>query len=139
LAVTAGQGQAATGHSSDVLVFKNVSTTSCKLSGYPGVAGLDSAGQQVVQAVRTLNGFLGGVPAGSNPPEVNLAPSQSASSVAEGTGMPIGTESTCPGYLSLLVTPPNTRQSVTIDKTLPGCSPIEIHPVVPGTSGSVQS
>jgi hypothetical protein len=132
LAVTSGSGGGATGHVSDVLLFKNTSTP-CTMTGYPGVAGLNSSGQEVVQAMRTLKGFMGGVPAGDSPPIVTLAPGQVASAIVEGTDVPIGTAVTCPSYPALLVTPPNTRQSVTLNTGLPGCSAIEVHPVVMGT------
>jgi hypothetical protein len=135
--VTSGPGGGATGHVSDVLLFKNTSTP-CTMTGYPGVAGLNSSGQQVVQAMRTLNGFMGGVPTGDSPPIVTLTPGQVASAIVEGTDVPIGTEVTCPSYPALLVTPPNTRQSVTLNTGLPGCSAIEVHPVVMGTSGTIQ-
>ena len=52
--------------------------------------------------------------------------------------MPSGTETSCPAYPSLLVTAPDTKVSVTIRLSLPGCSGLQVHPVVPGTSGSTQ-
>lgn len=126
--------QGAAGHIGVVLVFKNTSTATCTLVGYPGVAGLDSAGQQVVQATRTPSGFMGGI-SGSTPPTVTLAPGASASALIESTDVPTGNETSCPTYASLLVTPPNTTQSVTIAQSLPGCSGLQVHPVVAGTSG----
>jgi hypothetical protein len=36
------------------------------------------------------------------------------------------------------VTAPNAKVSVTIPFSLPGCSGLQVHPVVPGTSGSTQ-
>lgn len=137
VAVTSGPGSGATGHISAVVIFRNSSTTACFLRGYPGVAGLDSSGQQVTQAVRTLNGFMGGVPNGSTTPTVVLATGQSASSTVEGTDVPTGSETSCRQFPALLVTPPNTRQSVSVKASLPGCSPIQVHPVVPGTSGAI--
>ena len=139
LTVTAVTGSGATGHISDVLLFKNTSASPCQLSGYPGVAGLDSSGQQVVQANRTFSGFMGGVESGSVAPVVILAPGDTASSVLEGTDMPVGGASTCPSYRNLLVTPPNTRQSVKVAVGIEGCSPISVHPVVEGTTGSTSS
>ena len=133
LAIT-GSSQGATGHIAVTIVFKNIGSSTCTLSGYPGVAGLDSSGNQAVQATRTLNGFVGGVSQGP-PPVVQLQPGQSASAIAEGTDVPTGTETSCPSYPSLLVTPPNLRQSKTLPDGLPGCSGIQIHPVVPGTTG----
>jgi hypothetical protein len=129
-------GDSATGHIGVILRFENTGTRTCKLTGYPGVAALNAAGKQAVQAKRTLNGFVGGVPDGQSPPVVTLATGQSASAFVEGTDVPTG-NAACETYPRLLVTPPNTFQSVTVNQSMPGCSPIEVHPVVPGTQGSI--
>lgn len=105
--------------------------------GYPGVAGLNAAGHQVIQATRTLNGYMQVLPAGQSPPVVTLTPGGSASAFVEGTDVPVGPATSCPNYPELLVTPPNTTQSLTINASMPGCSPIQVHPVVPGTTGSL--
>ena len=108
----------------------------CTLTGYPGVAGLDGAGHQIAQASRTRNGFLGGVSASTPIPVVVLAPNAQASALVEGTDVPTGTATTCPTYASLLATPPNALTAVPIAASLPGCSGLEVHPVVAGTTGS---
>ncbi len=136
LSVTA-TGDSATGHIGVLLRFENTKAPTCDLTGYPGVAGLDAAGRQVVQAARTLHGFIPGVQTGQRPPVVVLADGQSASGFVEGTDVPEGNDHACPTYPRLLVTPPNTTQSVRIDMSMPGCSPVQVHPVVPGTSGSL--
>jgi hypothetical protein len=138
LSVTA-VGDSATGHIGVLLRFENRRTRQCRLTGYPGVAGLDAAGRQVIQALRTLHGFLPGVPTGRRPPVVVLARGQSASAFVEGTDIPQGNDHACPTYPKLLVTPPNTTQSVTIDMSMPGCSAVQVHPVVPGTSGALNA
>lgn len=123
-------------------VLESLST--CVLSGYPGVAGLDAQGNQAVQAERTPNGYLGGLQSGtSTPPSVSLAPGQRASAIVEGTDNPVGSATSCPSYPTLLVTPPNLTVSVRVTVTglgtnppgFPGCSQIEVHPVVTGSSG----
>jgi hypothetical protein len=130
---------AAAGHQGAVLLFVNHGATSCVLFGYPGVAGLNSSGAQVVQATRTLTGMMGGLAPGvTTVPRITLAPGQTASAVVEGTDVPSGTETSCPTYPTLLVTAPNTMVSVTVPLALPGCSGLQVHPVVPGTSGSTQ-
>jgi hypothetical protein len=130
---------AAAGHQGVVLLFVNHGPTSCVLFGYPGVAGVNSSGAQVVQAQRTLTGMMGGLAPGvATLPRVTLAPGQTASAVVEGTDVPSGTETSCPTYPSLLVTAPNTKVSVSVVQSLPGCSGLQVHPVVPGTSGSTQ-
>jgi hypothetical protein len=145
ISVSDGGGGAGLGHEDQVILFSNQSQATCVLSGYPGVAGLDAQGDQVVQARRTLGGYLGGVRSGETaPPPVRLAPGQTASAMVEGTDNPVGSATSCPYYPALLVTPPNLTGSVRVHISdvgtdppgLPGCSPIEVHPVVPGSSGS---
>jgi hypothetical protein len=134
LTVTSGSPHAGLGHVGVVLLFKNVGSETCTLFGYPGVAGLNAQGVQITQAVRTQNGYLGG--AGQSVSDVILVPVKTASAIVEGTDVPTGNATTCPTYASLLVTPPNTTQSVKIDVSLPGCSGLQVHPVVPGSTGS---
>jgi hypothetical protein len=130
---------AAAGHEGVILVFVNNGPASCVLFGFPGVAGLNAGGAQAVQAQRTLTGMLGGLAPGVTAlPRITLARGQTASAVVEGTDVPTGNETTCPTYPSLLVTAPNTKVSVTIPQSFPGCSGLQVHPVVPGTSGSTQ-
>jgi hypothetical protein len=137
--VSGKEAPAAAGHLGVILLFVNDGTASCVLYGYPGVAGLNAGGAQLVQARRSPSGMLGGLgPGNTTIPRVTLSAGQTASAVVEGTDVPTGTEP-CASYPSLLVTPPNTRESVRIPWALPGCQPIQVHPVVPGTSGSAQS
>lgn len=144
VAVSDSGGGAGLGHEDQVILFTNRSRSSCTLSGYPGVAGLNAQGVQAVQAERTPSGYLGGLQNGTNtPPKVSLAPGQTVSATVEGTDNPVGTATSCPYYPYLLVTPPGFTDSVRVTFTgldtnppgLPGCTPIEVHPVVPGSSG----
>ena len=142
IAVSGAGGGSGLGHQDQVILFTNQSQSTCALSGYPGVAGLDGQGDQAVQAQRTLGGYMGGLPPGATtPPNASLAPGQTASAKAEGTDNPVGSDISCPYYPVLLVTPPNLTDSVRVTVSelgtngLPGCSPIEVHPVVPGTTG----
>jgi hypothetical protein len=130
-------GNSGAGHIGVILHFKNTSDTPCTLMGYPGVAGLDASGNQVVQAQRTLNGYFRALRDGQGWPVVVLTKKEPASAFVEGTDVPTGNATSCPTYPKLLVTPPNTTQSVTIDMSMPGCSPLQVHPVVPGTTGSL--
>lgn len=138
---------AAAGSVAETIGFVNVSGRSCKLSGYPGVAGLDAQGNQVVQATREIQGMLGGLQNGSTTlPVVSLAPGQTASADVEGSDNPLGEARSCEYYPSLLVTPPNLTQSTSITKIgvqgpgtnvqgFPGCSGLRVNPVVPGNTG----
>ena len=135
LDVSITAGDAGVGHRSKVVVFRNTGSTRCVLQGYPGIAALDGAGDQVAQAKRTPSGYLGGVASGKAP-LVNLAPGQSASATVEALAFGPNGES-CTGYTGLLVTPPDETHSVRVAWGSDGCSDLQVHPVVPGTSGSI--
>lgn len=120
------------GHAGVVLVFTNTSAHPCTLYGYPGVAALDAAGRQVSQAVRSRSGYLGG----SYPVRtVRLGAGAKASTLVEGTSIPSGTGTSCPSYSELLTTAPGLTRSHTVAAGVPGCSPLQVHPVVAGASG----
>jgi hypothetical protein len=128
LAVSAGQGDGAAGHIGARVIFKNTSTKPCTLYGFPGVAGLDAAGKQQVQAQRVTNGYLGTAKVTT----VLVAPGASASALVAAVDVPSGNATSCPTYPKLLVTPPGTRDSHTVALSLPGCPTLDVYPVVPG-------
>ncbi len=111
------------------ILFKNISSRTCVLQGYPGVAGLNAAGQQVTQAVRTPFTHVGA------PSAISLAPGQTASAPVQGSDVPVGSATTCTSYPALLVTPPNETHSQRLAVTLPGCNGLRVGPVVAGTAG----
>ena len=125
---------AATGHEGVVLLFRNTGSTPCTIYGFPGAAGLDN-GKQVLQAQRTPSGYLGGLRPGRSAPVVTLAAGDTASAMLEGSDVPRGTQTSCPTLTALLVTPPNTTTSVHLDIAPPACGGLQVHPVVPGTTG----
>jgi hypothetical protein len=140
---------AAGGAVSEVVAFTNTGSGPCSLTGYPGVAALNDRGLQVEQARRQLHAMLGGQFAGTQVQTVPLEPGQLASATVEGSDVPAGAgASGCPAYFpSLLVTAPNATTSVTLTSVgmqgldfaehgFPGCSPLVVTPVVPGTTGS---
>ena len=139
LAIAAGEGGAGLGHWSLPILFRNTSPAKCRLTGYPGVAGLDDTGRQTAQARRSPNGFSGGLGfENQTPPTVDLAPGETASALVEGTNVPQDSAPSCPQYAALLVTPPGETHSVKLAAGENGCSGLEVHPVLPGTSGSVR-
>ncbi|WP_051943042.1 DUF4232 domain-containing protein [Streptacidiphilus rugosus] len=140
ITVGAGQGDGAAGHLAVVLSFTNYTDHACTLHGYPGVAGLDSNDNQVAQARRTLRGMMGGAaPSATAPATVLVAAHSAVSARVEATDVPAGGATSCPTYAGLLVTPPGTRASTRIVSVqLPGCSGLEVHPVVPGNTGNQQ-
>jgi hypothetical protein len=134
LQVTAGMGSGAAGTIGQVILFANSGTTACLLHGFPGVAGLDNAGNQIVQASRELNNapFTGSE---SSLPTVQLAPGDTASALVLSSDVPTGSATSCVTYASLLVTPPNATQSVHLSVQMPGCAGLRVGPVSTGTSG----
>lgn len=132
LTVRVGRRGAGLGHVGLTIVFTNRSHHQCTLYGYPGVAGMDRTGRQVTQALRTLSGYLGGSYVKAM---VRLTPGGRASALLEGTDNPAGTATTCPIFPHLLVTAPNQTRSHVLDASMPGCSPLKVHPVVAGATG----
>ena len=135
LAIGLGQGSGGgLGHQQVVFTFRNISSRTCTLTGYPGVNGLIPTGQNL-PAARSLNGYLGGV-SSSTPPVLDLAPGDTASAMAEDTDVAIYPAASCATFNAFLVTPPNTIDTQRIVAGLPACSRLVIHPVVSGTTGS---
>lgn len=135
LAITERIGGAASEHDGVVLLFRNTGTGICTLHGYPGAAGLDSTGHQATQAQRTPSGYLGGLQQGQTAPTVALAAGRTASALVEGIAVPAGTATSCPALSGLLVTAPGTHHSANEPYAPPDCRGLQVHPVVPGTTG----
>jgi hypothetical protein len=107
------------------LVIKNTSSSSCTTGGFPGVAGTNAAGTQIIQATRQ----------GPSGHTITLAPGAAASSLVSGVDVPSGTATSCPDLAGLDVTPPNTTVSVHIPSTLPSCPGLSVTTLVAGTTG----
>jgi hypothetical protein len=108
------------------IVFTNHSASSCTVTGYPGVAGLNAAGTQTAQAVREP---------GLATPTVTLAPGASVSALVKTAK--VNTAPDCEFAGGLAVTPPNTSTTVKLtdpDDKLNSCS-LTVTPIVSGTNG----
>lgn len=135
LVLTAGKENGGVGHVGFPLRFTNTSVGKCSLHGYPGVQALDKHGKPNMNAERTKSGYLGGDTRSGPPPTVVLHPGDVASAYLEGTDMPTGQHKSCPQAAAFRVTPPNTHRATLLKRSLPECSRLQIHPVVPGKSG----
>jgi hypothetical protein len=133
--VIPGQTDGAAGHLALVLVFNNVSTTPCRMLGYPGVALVDAHGATVANAARTLRGMAGGEPGGVVAPSYVVLPAgHSASALVEASDVPQGGVTNCGSY-NLNVTAPDQTVAVPAGTaTMPRCD-LQVHPVVAGTGG----
>jgi hypothetical protein len=115
--------------------FTNTTTaTTCTLSGYP-TAEFGTDNGISLWASQTLNGYIGGVFT-ATPPTVTLAPGQSASAIVEWSDMPPSGQ-TCPTVSTgLQITPPGNSVTTVLNNVGGPCQGFQVHPVVPGTSGS---
>lgn len=132
LRVTTAEAGAAAGHLGMVLLFANTGSASCTLDGYPGAALSGPGGSTLLNAQRTVSGYLGGA---QSVGVVTVAAGASASALLEWSDVPAG--SGCPGAgaTALLVTPPNTTATTSLAPINEVCSGFQIHPVVSGTTG----
>lgn len=134
LDVLLGDQSAGTGHRGVPLILQNRGDQACWLRGYPGVDALDRAGKTLAHAKRTPHGYLGGI-RGDEPARVLLAPGELASALVEASAFRVGDGGTCTPYAALLVTAPDETRSVRLPWSTDSCSALEVHPVVPGTTG----
>jgi hypothetical protein len=120
------------GHHGVAVVFTNTSMHACSLRSYPGVAGLDSAANQVVQARRTQTGYLSG---DRTTATVQLAPGGKASAGVEVDDLSKQGQA-CTRVVALLVTPPGETHSVKVMGYVWCAQPgLQVHPVVAGATG----
>lgn len=134
LTVTLGSQDSASGHRSVAVVFRNSGSTTCRLTGYPGVDAVGGDGRTLAHAERTPRGYLGGVAQGARPSAVTLRPGGVASALVEASGFRADGAS-CTAYARLVVTPPDDVRSVRLRWDTDSCSDLEVHPVVAGATG----
>jgi uncharacterized protein DUF4232 len=126
--VTAGTPMSASTHRAVPLLFRlSPGSSPCELAGYPGVD--SGAGGPLIHAERSPRGFLGGLPADVEQlPAVPMWPSVQARAVVEGRATD-DNGNQCPTYTDLLVTPPDTTQTVRVSATIDTCE-LQVHPVI---------
>jgi Protein of unknown function (DUF4232) len=120
-------------HASYLLTFTNTGQIACRLTGYPAVVVLSSAGQPVLRANPTPSGYLGG--ASGTPATVVIATGQPASALLEGEQVDLRGDR-CPSRPGLAVTPPRSTAPARLPMTTSICGGVQIHPVVAGNTGS---
>ena len=141
LHTTSASAGVASGHVGLILTFTNTGPASCTLTGYPGAALVGANAQVLMNASRTLSGFLGGAQGYADPPSVTLAPGAPASALLEWADVPTGdgaaTTANCPGMgaSQLQVTPPDTTATVSMPSPGTACGGLQIHPVLAGSTG----
>jgi hypothetical protein len=133
LAVSRTATDGAAGHGRIVLLFRNVSHTTCTLYGYPGLDALNASGQLLAHAKRTLSGYMGGAYAGER--TVTITPGHYGSAVVEWLNFNPVTTGDCTFSKSVATTPANTTRTWHLAASVSICN-LQVHPTVAGTSGS---
>jgi hypothetical protein len=133
LTVSASGAQGATGHGNVVLRFKNRTSHTCTLYGYPGLDALSGTGHVLAHARRTLHGFTGGSLHGVR--TVVVRPGKQASADVEWMNFQPTTGGTCRFSHSIAATPANTGHTVHLARSVSVCD-LQVHPTVPGTTGN---
>jgi Protein of unknown function (DUF4232) len=145
VSVKLGAQDVSSTHKGLVLLFTNTGSSTCTLTGYPGATVTDSGMSNfapLVNATRTLTGFEGGA---STVSTVSLAPGGSVSALLEWEDFPANgaqpSAANCYGMAGgyLEITPPNTTAATRFNPPEDMCQSIQIHPVVPGSSGRTSS
>ncbi len=133
-------GGAGVGHVAELIVITNISSSACKMTGYPSVT--MTGGPSVVAAVakKTRSGYLGGLggPNANVPiPVITLrAHGGVASSMVEGGDVPVGTAVACVEYAKVSVALPGLSPPYRFTTKFPGCVRPQVHPIVKGSRGS---
>lgn len=112
--------------------FTNTASTACTLSGYPTVVAKTANTPRKV-AKQTLSGPLGGVRDHGTPPQVTLAPGDTATSMIESNdGDGFATDCETFDHLAVAYSPTSPATVTTTSMAL--CN-LEVHPYVAGLTG----
>jgi hypothetical protein len=133
LAVSATAEQGATGHGSFVLLFRNKTTHTCTLFGYPGLDAVTATGHVLAHARRTLTGFTGGSTQGLQ--TIVVRPGRYASADVEWHNFNFATGGSCRFSYGVDATPANTSHTVFLKRSVSVCG-LQVHPTVAGKSGN---
>jgi hypothetical protein len=138
---------AAAGQGASLIQVTNASGKACSLTGYPRFVGVFASGAQRI-AKDTVHGMMGGIGTGLEPvkkvkpPVVTLRARHGvATSMEEGGAAGYAPHPTCPGFTSYVVSLPHvTGASYTFHPRWPDlyCFHPEVHPFVPGSTGSAK-
>ena len=129
LQVTHTPVEGAAGHSAFFLLFRNITSHTCSLHGYPGLDALNASGHAIAHAHRTLGGFGGP----SSIQTINLHPNHSASALVDWENFNPHTGGSCTSSAAIATTPANTGHTVRFHISVTVCG-LEVHP----TTGAAQ-
>ncbi|HEY1990391.1 MAG TPA: DUF4232 domain-containing protein [Acidimicrobiales bacterium] len=120
------------------VALKNNLTTSCTLSGYPGLGMTGSNGASLTTTVVRKGNYAFTAMA---PTTVTLAGGQQAFFNMGYSDVPTGSQTSCPTAANLVITPPNSYTSMTIPAQLQPCNngTITVSPVFLASSPGAQT
>jgi hypothetical protein len=133
LTVSATAERSGTGHGNFVLLFRNKTTHTCSLFGYPGLDALNASGVGIAHARRTLTGFTGGSTQGLQ--TIVLRPGRYASADVEWHTFNFSTGAACRFSHAVAARPANTSATVILLRSVSVCG-LQVHPTVAGRSGN---
>jgi hypothetical protein len=139
LKIAARHVGAALGTAGGYLAFRNISTTNCRLSGWPTVIAITAAGT-AIPAERHRSTMFGPIAPIRGEPVVVIRPGERTEAVFTVGDNPTGGQTTCPVYHYLRVTAPGGTQSTLLSTWfkslgwwLPACTHVWVSMVVPAT------
>jgi hypothetical protein len=108
------------------------------LGGYPGLQLVSATGTNLPTVVTRMGNYSFTAMA---PTTVTLAPGQTAYFNIGYSDVPVGSETSCPTSGSMLVTPPNAFDHLTVSATLAPCGggSLTVSPVFSATGANTQS
>ncbi len=128
LAVTRTFTQGGAGHGWMALIYRNVTSRSCTVYGYPGLDAISSTGHVLAHATRTLSGYG----SGGHLSTVTIPPGGYASAGVEWLNFNPKTSGPCPFSTTVNTIVPNTTTVHHLRVAVSACD-LQIHPTVAGT------
>jgi hypothetical protein len=128
LAVTRTYVDSGAGHSWMSLIYRNATTHSCTVSGYPGLDAVGPKGHVLAHAVRTVSGYGGGGHVSS----VTVRPGGFASASVEWLNFNGATGGSCRFSAAVKTIVANTNRVHRLPVSVSVCG-LQVHPTVAGT------
>jgi hypothetical protein len=130
-----GPAGAGLGHWAVPLLVLDDGNRSCSFKGYATVRAYSNT-KHWTSALHTPSGYMGGLATGEHLARVPLRFDTVASMLLEGTDQPAGNATSCSKYVRIIVSLPGWRPSANLSFEGLACSRLQVHPMVPGPTGS---
>jgi uncharacterized protein DUF4232 len=128
LAVTSTFTQGGAGHGWMSLIYRNVTSSTCTVYGYPGLDAISSTGHVLAHATRTMSGYG----SGGHLSTVTIAPGGFASAGVEWLNFNPTTSGACAFSKTVNTVVANTTTVHSLQVSVSACA-LQVHPTVAGT------